>query len=230
MARHETRRAKLKRLIKKAKIQALLVSDSANVTYLTGFTGDASCLLLASSDELLLSDARFSGQIAEECPGLTTLIRRPPMLMPELISKALRRLAVRELGFESANMTLAELESLGSLCPNVHWVPTQGLVEQLRMIKDRSEIEAIRKAVQLAELAWSEVRARFTPELTELDIVRELEYEIRKLGGRGCSFPPIVAVGSRAALPTHPQQLVHRRVKNCCWWIGVPTNGFMSVT
>jgi Xaa-Pro aminopeptidase len=45
------------------------------------------------------------------------------------------------------------------------------------------------------------IRASLRPEQTEFQVAAELEYQIRRFGGAACSFPPIVAVGPRAALP-----------------------------
>lgn len=199
-----TRRDRLRRLIRQAGLEALLVSSRTNVSYLTGFTGEASCLLLGLNGELFLSDARFTEQIAEECPGLAVLIRRPPTLMHALIDKGLRRLSIGSVGFESIHMTVGEWKQLAETNARISWVPTQGLVEQLRMIKDRQEVAAIRRAIDLAERGLAGVLQRWSDPFTETDVVRELEYEIRKCGGDGCSFAPIVAAGERSALPHAP--------------------------
>ena len=53
-------------------LDALLISNPVNVTYLTGFSGDSSYLVLGANRSLLVSDARFTTQIAEECPGSRT--------------------------------------------------------------------------------------------------------------------------------------------------------------
>ncbi len=52
MDNHATRRARLRRLMRKQGADALLVTDFCNVTYLTGFTGDDSYLLLARDDQI----------------------------------------------------------------------------------------------------------------------------------------------------------------------------------
>ncbi len=80
-------------------------------------------------------------------------------------------------------------------------VATSGVVEELRQIKERQEIQEIRRSIDLAQRAFAVIRAALRPEQTERSIANDLEYQIRKFGGRGCSFPPIVAVGPRAALP-----------------------------
>ncbi len=48
------------------------------------------------------------------------------------------------------------------------------------------------------------VRASLTGSQTEREVAANIEHEIRRFGGRGCSFEPIVAVGARAALPHAP--------------------------
>src|SRR5205807_2823821 len=49
---------------------AVLIRSEVNVSYLTGFSGDSSSLLLTRDRALLVSDARYTEQIVEECPGL----------------------------------------------------------------------------------------------------------------------------------------------------------------
>jgi Xaa-Pro aminopeptidase len=78
---------------------------------------------------------------------------------------------------------------------------TDGVVEQLRAIKDTDEVAEIRESIRLAERAFGVVRACLRPEQTEKEIAYEIEHQIRRFGGSRCSFPSIVAVGPRGALP-----------------------------
>jgi Xaa-Pro aminopeptidase len=204
MSQHAGRRDKLRRQLRKHGASAMLVTHPVNVTYLTGFAGEASYLLLASDQTVLLSDSRFTAQIAEECGDIDVEIRRTPLTMMALLQKVLRRFKADSVAIESDHVTMALFAELQSQMPRVEWVATSGLVERLRMIKDRGEIEAIRRAVRLAEKAIGAVIGTMQPTQTEWDTVREIEYQIRRFGGVGCSFPPIVGVGPRAALPHAP--------------------------
>ena len=85
--------------------------------------------------------------------------------------------------------------------PKLKLVATENLVERLRIVKDKDEIDATRVACQQARRAFDVVRASLTPNMTELDVAAELEYQARRFGAKALSFPPIVAVGPRAALP-----------------------------
>jgi len=49
----ERRRERLRRRLRRAGVTGLLITDFTNVTYLTGFTGDDSYLLLTARDTLL---------------------------------------------------------------------------------------------------------------------------------------------------------------------------------
>jgi Xaa-Pro aminopeptidase len=71
----------------------------------------------------------------------------------------------------------------------------------LRQIKDPEEIEAVREAVAFAEKAFVMLRSEFRDGVTEKQIADSLEANMRRCGATGSSFPPIVAVGKRSALP-----------------------------
>jgi Xaa-Pro aminopeptidase len=201
MDRHKTRRERLRLAVKKAGAEALLVTDFTNVTYLTGFTGDDSYLLLHPGGAVVLSDPRYTTQLGEECPGLDLYIRRPGATMIQAISKVLRSAKVQRLGIEADWMSVALREQVAGERPKMEILPTSGLVETLRQIKDQDEIARIRRAVWQAEKAFAVLRSTLRPEKTEKQIAAELEYQMRLFGAKGCSFSSIVGVGPRAALP-----------------------------
>ena len=198
------RRQRLARQLKKEGVEAFLVSNPVNVTYLTGFSGEASFLVLGRRRTLLVSDGRFTEQIAEECPGLDVHIRPPAQTVHQAAAEVLKRLRVSAVGFESAHLTVAELETLSELTPAVNWKPGRDRVELLRAIKDPSEVAQIREAIGIAERAYTMFCAMLRPEDREKDLADSLEYYIRRAGGRCASFPSIIAVGERAALPHAP--------------------------
>src|SRR5438046_505754 len=74
---YAARRRRLARQLKPLGLDALLVTHPVNVTYLTGFTGDSSFLVVGRQRQLLVSDHRFTEQLAEECPGLAVHFRPP---------------------------------------------------------------------------------------------------------------------------------------------------------
>lgn len=201
------RRDQLARRLAEEGVDVLLISNPTNVTYLTGFSGDSSYLVVSRARSVLISDMRFTEQIAEECPGLEAKIRPPAQTLQAALGEVLQPLQPRSIGFESSHLSVADLESLRELAPTLDWKPGRDRVEQQRMIKDVSEIEAIREAIRIAERAFDMFLAMLRPEDREKDLSDAMESYIRRAGGTCSSFRTIVASGERAALahapPTH---------------------------
>ena len=201
MSQYAARRDKLRRLFRKQGLDALLVTNFVNVTYLTGFTGDDSYLLVLDKGEVVVSDPRYTTQLEEECPAMEASIRPPGVGMIETIAQIAQRTKIGKLGIEGASMTVASRDEIAAALPKTELVSTSSLVEELRLIKDKDEIAEIRRAIWMAERAFAILKASLRPERTEKQVADELENNIRQFGGKGCSFPSIVAVGARAALP-----------------------------
>lgn len=204
MAPFPTRRERLFPLLKEESVDAFLITHPVNVSYLTGFSGESSYLVISKTRTILVSDGRFTQQIAEECPGLETYIRKPVELLPVAAAGVLARLPAASVGFESQHVTVAELETLREAAPSITWKPGRDRVERFRMIKDAGEIEQIRQAIDIAERAFAMFRAMLRAEDSEKELADALEMYVRRAGGKCTSFPSIIAVGPRAALPHAP--------------------------
>ena len=201
MDRTPQRREKVARTFKADRIEAFLVSSAANVSYLSGFSGDDSTLLLTRSRAIVLSDGRYTTQLQQECPGLEHHIRQVGQLMVDAIAEVVDKIGVRRLGFEASAMSVADFEALQEKLPGVEWVGLKDRVEVLRAIKDKDEVAAIREAIGFAERAFAMLRAGLRGTESEKDVADALEGYLRRCGASAASFPPIVAVGRRSALP-----------------------------
>lgn len=179
----------------------MLVTGEHNVTYLTGFTGDSSYLLLTAKDTLILSDKRYTTQLEAECPDIKFEVRGPELKIHEHLAEAAKRLKLRTLAFESHLVSVATFAVWEKHLAGVELAPTTDMVEQLRMIKDKEEIQTICDSVECAQRAFDVVKASLRPEQTEKQVADLIEAQVRLFGGDCTSFAPIVAVGPQAALP-----------------------------
>jgi Xaa-Pro aminopeptidase len=207
----QARRDRLRKTLKKAGIDALLITDFTNVTYLTGFTGDDSYVLIRRDGETVLSDPRYTTQLGEECPGVELFIRPPGATMLQAVVRAVRRAGIERLGIEGDSMTVGLRDRLAEKLPKVEIVASSELVERLRLVKDADEIARLRVAVEQAEKAFAALRSILRPEMTEKEAADELEHQFRLHGAKDAAFPTIVAVGPRAALP-HATPSSRRRI------------------
>ncbi|MPY99219.1 MAG: M24 family metallopeptidase [Actinophytocola sp.] len=204
---HLTRRSALRALLADAALDALLITDLHNIRYLTGFTGSNAALLVHAEGEertLFCTDRRYAIQAKTQVPDLTHLLERASA--PALVARAAEHpTAHRTLGFESNHVTVDAFETLDRLASGIALRPTPGLTEQLRVVKDVTEIDALRMACAAADRALADliehggVRAGWT----ERQVARELENLMLDHGSEGASFTTIVAAGANSAIPHH---------------------------
>src|SRR5262249_45388330 len=126
------RRQRLVRTIRGEGLDALLVTNPANVTYLSGFTGDSSYLVVTAKRAILVSDPRFSEQIGDECPALETHFRPPAKTVVQAAAEVLDGLDARNVGIESGHLTIADQETLAAQAETINWKPGRQRVENLR--------------------------------------------------------------------------------------------------
>ncbi len=184
---------------------AFLLTDLDNIGYVTGFTGSTAQVIITPEEALFITDSRYTVQAARDCVGFTLMeTPRGSGGYGEALQNVLKeRPAIQALGFEAANVTVAAWEKLRELSPEVEWVGTESIVENLRMVKDAGEIAAIRRAIAVAEAAFLSVKHLLVPGTREQDFALELEYAMRRGGAEGTAFESIVASGTLGARPHH---------------------------
>lgn len=200
---------RLQQQLRRQKLDALLVSDPYNRRYLSGFSvadhgiGESSGLLLipASGEIHLLTDFRYELQAERDVPWARLAIYRKGLL--NLLAGLLPKLGIGRLAIESDYTLLSRHATLAKRLQRrkIELVPSSGLIEKMRVIKDEDEIELIRRSVQLNEEVFTAIFPTITPGQTEIDIALALEAKMRRLGAEGASFPSIVASGANSALP-----------------------------
>jgi Xaa-Pro aminopeptidase len=183
-------------------VNAMLITNPVNIRYLTNFTGGSGCLLIQPGGDTLLSDPRFTIQIAEECPGLEAVINPRSTSVSSVLAELLGNDSGR-LGIESESVTLAQRERLCKDLRNWNSLPVSRFTENLRAVKDSAEVRSIRRAVNAAEQSLGFICRYIAdhPDTDEIDIRNVLEFSMRLFGAEDKSFPSIVGAGARAALP-----------------------------
>jgi Xaa-Pro aminopeptidase len=195
------RRQAVARDLKTDGVDAVLITNPVNVTYLTGFTGSSGYLVLTPKATILVSDGRYEEQIREECPGLDVHIRPHDKTTPEAAGEVLTKAGAKSVGFESHHVTFALAEALKAAAPKATFAPLPGRVEALRAVKDPSEHQFIREAIQVAEKSFNMFKVLIRETDTEKDMADSLDHYLRRSGARRAAFDIIVAVGDRGALP-----------------------------
>ncbi len=195
------RRNRLRTQLGLTKQTPLLVTNLINVGYLTGFTGSSAWLIVTGDRELLISDSRYATQLIDECPDVECEIRDASSTQLETLARVIRTFKFNSLVYESESLTKSAFDQMKSTLASIELIDSKKAVEQLRSIKDESEIAAIRQSIRVNQQTMQVIRAQLRPEQTELEISHQLEHQMRLFGASGVAFTPSVAAGSRSALP-----------------------------
>ena len=202
--------SQLRKQISKQQIDTFLILIEENRRYLSGFTGEdtqfdesAGALIITQEELILATDSRFELQAKDEAP-LYDVVCYKKGLIKELPA-ILKQLKAKRLGFEGTRMPYNQYVKINKeiLSENlsIKLVETTSMVEDLRLIKDNAEIEAIRKAIEIAESDFISFVRWLKTGIHETDAAWELEKRIRTAGAQALSFPVISAFGKDSALP-----------------------------
>ncbi|HET7872748.1 MAG TPA: Xaa-Pro peptidase family protein [Terriglobales bacterium] len=198
-----SRQQRLAGELRRRKLPALLLSHMPNIRYLCGFTGSSGLLLFIGSERgpkaTLFTDGRYTSQAAQEVQGAKVVITKGPAV--EGAALAVRKARITRLGFEADHMPYSGFRQLADALRLVRPAPVSGLVEQLRVIKDATEVAQMRAAALLGSSLFQPLLAGILPGVSESVVAGELEFQARKAGAEGMSFETIVAAGPRSALP-----------------------------
>lgn len=193
----------LRELIKNEKLDAILIGSEANRRYLSGFTGSNAMLYISLNQTILVTDFRYLEQVAKEAPDFICVDQGQKGLLATTVACAQEE-GIKRIGFEAQHVSYSQYLEL-SQHTAFEWVPTTKIVEGLRQIKDEEEIEKLRKAEAIGDLAFKEVipfiKANWEKGLTENEIALHLEQSMRRHGASGLSFSSIVATGAKSSLP-----------------------------
>ena len=181
------------------RMDAFIITHLPNIFYVTGFSGSSGIVLVTCTGAILFTDPRYTIQARQEVTAAQVKIIRGSLL--EAAGEHLARLPVRRAGFEAAHLTVLQQPALGSAGRRVRWIPWDGKVEGLRVVKDESELVTMREAARIACSSWEETLPLVKPGVTEMDLAAEIEFRMRRKGADGPAFDTIIASGERGAWP-----------------------------
>lgn len=186
---------RLRKFLLEDQIDSIIIKNTSSIRYFSGFSGDDSLLYVNKDKMMIITDSRYTLQaemetvdceVVEHVGGVWSAVKKLD-------------LHKQKIAFEKADFTVEDYQSLTGVCfecklLGINLVP-------LRIIKDESELDKIKKAVQISDEAFAKMLPQLYSGMTEIEAAAVLEFEMRKLGSEAVSFPTIVASGKRSALP-----------------------------
>jgi Xaa-Pro aminopeptidase len=190
--------ARARGLLDELKLDALLVSAIPDVRYLSGFRGDDTYLVLGRELALICTDSRYWPQVAEEVHDFA--LEKIERLTDDSLKALARELGDQAaVGFQGGDLSYAGHRRLRRL----HRGRLRDIGDRLgrlRIVKDASEVAALRRACEVVEGALADVLAVGLVGRTEVEVAWDLRAAMHARGAEDLAFDTIVAAGERGAL------------------------------
>jgi Xaa-Pro aminopeptidase len=182
-------------------VDGLFISSIFNRRWLSGFTGSSGYIIITAERALLGTDFRYWSRAEREAPDYE--IVKMEGKLDERMTQLLKEAAVSSLVIEG-NMTLADFQDLKNLDGfDIEYKALAKTVEPFRDVKADAEIEAIKAAAAITDMAMSAVNEIVRPGMSEKQVAWELEKMMREAGADSMAFPVIVASGPNGASAHH---------------------------
>lgn len=217
-------------------LDALIVSQPESRYYFSGYTGhdlpprdSAGYLLIGPTQALLLTDPRTTEQAQQQSPEFEVVTYGSGNRAPEAVAETAAKLGFGRLGFESIHLPYGTWDAIHADLPSsMELVPVNGIVDDLRVIKDAEELRSLQDAIDVLDRCLAHVLRSAEPGFTERQVARMVEqYLIEHADGP--SFPSIVASGPNASVPhAVPSDRVIREGEVLKIDIGARASGYCS--
>jgi len=188
----------VKTYLKANDLDGIIITSPINRRYLTDFTGSAGIVLMTQTDQLLITDFRYTEQAMEQAKHFTVVEHEASILQE--VAQQLKRLNINTVAFEATHVSFEQYEQFTSLF-KAQLIPVKNVIENIRLIKTEAELSIMKRAAEIADQAFEHIISFIKPGVKEIDVANELEFFMRKQGATSSSFDIIVASGWRSALP-----------------------------
>lgn len=187
---------KVKSEMKKKNVRFLLITKPENQLYLTGFKSSNCKLLITGDVSYLLTDFRYI-EAAGELSSLYSIVQVDNKFT---LFSFLKDIDLSELAIEEGFLTYEDAEKIRSES-GASLINGGGIVESVRIVKEESELDMIKKAQEIADKGFLHMLDYLRPGLSEKEAALELEMFLRKEGADSLAFSTILVSGLRTSLP-----------------------------
>jgi len=188
---------KVKDVIKKKGLDAILITDLTNIRYISNFTGSNAYIFLTAKDNYFFTDGRYTMQSKNEVKGFKIGICKDVFKeMPNYLPKK----GIKKIGYEDESLTCSQFRLFKKHFKKKKFYPVSEDLKLLRAVKDEGELKLIRKATKVSEETLLEIKKKIKPGITESYLANEFERLAKEKGAEGLSFDTILVSGKNSAL------------------------------
>jgi Xaa-Pro aminopeptidase len=188
----------LRQELEKVGAASFLISNPVNVRYLTGFASSNAFALVDSERVVILTDGRYV-EAARATEGVDVML--VDREFGPGLATALPEVTEGPIAFEADHLTVRRHVTLAAR--GLELVGTADVVLGLRAVKEREELEEIRRAAGVLNQVYERLAGQSLIGKTEADVAWWIEQTVHDEGADGLAFDVTVASGPNAAEPHH---------------------------
>ena len=178
-------------------VDAFITTNEKTCLYLSKFAFSDGMIFLTKSKAYLFTDFRYIEAAESETEGFEISTGKRFEEVRDIIAAE----GIKTVGFEDDLMTVSELESIKKQLSGCEFFPVGSIVREIAEHKDADEIENIIAAQKITDEAFTAVVSLIRPDMTEIDVAAEIEYQMKKRGATCPSFETIAVSGTNSARP-----------------------------
>ena len=191
-----TKKDEIIKFLENNSLEAVFILKDENCRYLSQFTGSDSFLFLTGKNFYLLTDHRYIEQAKKEAEGFE--IVNYAGKLAECVATLSRKENIKTIGLEESITHKMYLSFVREYADAEFTVCR---IDELRQIKSAEELDFLREACRISDIAFEKTIPYIKAGITESRLRTILECAMLEAGSEGKSFDTIVASGERSAYP-----------------------------
>lgn len=215
---------KLQNFLIKNNIEAIVVTEPANIRYWSGFSGSNGTLVVAKDSVTIITDFRYEEQVKQEL-----ICKARVQIATDGMDKTLWSClsGFERIAFEGDYLSAGQFLKYQSDFPDKTFLLLN--IDAMRIVKSPAELLNLKKAADIANRAFDSLLGEIKVGMTEIEVAASLEYKARTLGAAKMSFDTIIASGMHSAMPhAHPTNKIISKGDFVVMDFGVLYNGYCS--
>lgn len=193
---------RVQNFLKEKDIDAILLKSKTMKKWMSTMLGSGCKVLITRSKGYLILDGRYITEAKQTEFDLEIILHNPHTTGRNYLAaveKILKEENCHTLGVEANEVLVNEYEQMKQLGVDICLLDDE--IMNLRIIKDASEIESMRKTIALTDEIYSKVIKHIKVGMTEYEISALVQYYSIAAGAQQMSFDTVVSSGERTALP-----------------------------
>lgn len=190
---------RVRKILEDLSLDGALISNGYNMRYISGFTGGTGYVYISKKKQIIFTDFRYTIQATEESPDFEIKEIGNDGYEPA-INEVLKAENIQHLGFEDQDLLYSAFVKLREQLEVKDMVAVKDALTNLRIVKTARELECIKEAEAIGDVAFSKILDIIRPGMTELEVAAQLEFIMKTNGAECLSFETIVASGINSSM------------------------------